>query len=75
MAKYAIGQKEIKNCYYDSNKVGITEENDALIDITQMNKEDFVNLLNNYTDETTNEYPAEWKHWKLGVEGYPIFED
>ena len=35
--------------------------------------EDFVNLLNKYKDET-GIYPKDWKKWKVGDEGYPIFE-
>lgn len=38
-----------------------------------MNMEDFVNLLNGYKDET-GIYPNDWKKWKVGDGGCPIFE-
>ena len=38
-----------------------------------MTVEEFVELLNNYKDETGN-YPKDWKKWKIGDKGYPIFE-
>ena len=33
----------------------------------------FVDLLNSYTG-SEEAYPTDWKTWKLGEEGYPVFE-
>ena len=41
--------------------------------IENINTTEFVNILNNYKD-SNGQYPIEWKKWKLGEEGYPVFE-
>ena len=41
--------------------------------INNINTTEFVNTLNNYKS-SNGQYPAEWKKWKLGEEGYPVFE-
>ena len=41
--------------------------------IDKIDTEDFVNMLNHYKD-SNGQYPTEWKKWKLGEKGYPIFE-
>ena len=44
---------------------GITELNDSEI----KNNQSFVETLNNNIGDNTD-----WKHWKLGEDGYPTFE-
>ena len=44
-----------------------------IITKTDMKNQEFVNELNSYKDEN-NQYPTEWKKWKLGENGYPTFE-
>ena len=59
----------IKNVYYDENKsnnVGATEEGITKINI--QNNSSFVDILNNNIGQNT-----EWKEWKMGKDGYPIF--
>ena len=41
--------------------------------INNINTTEFVNTLNNYKD-SNGQYPTEWKKWRLGEEGYPVFE-
>lgn len=41
---------------------------------SEMQKQEFVDLLNNYQDEN-GIYPSEWKKWKLGEDGYPTFDN
>ena len=41
--------------------------------IENINTTEFVNILNNYK-HSNGQYPIEWKKWKLGEEGYPVFE-
>ena len=41
--------------------------------INNINTTEFVNTLNNYKS-SNGQYPTEWKKWKLGEEGYPVFE-
>ena len=67
----------IENTFY-SNEVGIPEGNTYTGTIIQkskseFNSESFVNILNGYIDENES-YPIVWKKWKLGEEGYPVFE-
>ena len=70
---YAIGSGTITNCYYNSTLVGEVEDTNSIEDISKLNKNEFVNLLNSYKNEE-GEYPTDWKKWKLGEDGYPIFE-
>ena len=63
----------MKSCYYNSESSGITQDLEELTDVKNIDIEDFVNLLNKYKDET-GIYPKDWKKWKVGDEGYPIFE-
>ncbi len=73
---------EINYCYYTSEKaIGqIDKENDENIlnhAVQKTEKEiytqQFVDLLNSYTGGE-EAYPTDWKKWKLGEEGYPVFE-
>ena len=73
-ACYAIGDKTINNCYYNAILVGEVEDVGNIEDISQLDKKEFVNLLNSYRKEGEQTYPAEWKKWNLGEEGYPVFE-
>ena len=70
---YAIGSGTITNCYYNSTLVGEVEDTNSIEDISKLNKNEFVNLLNSYKNEE-GEYPTDWKKWKLGENGYPTFE-
>ena len=71
---YAIGDKTINNCYYDSTLIGDTEDTNNIEDISKLDKNEFVNRLNSYTNEENKEYPIGWKIWKLGENGYPVFQ-
>lgn len=67
----------IENTFY-SNEVGIPEGNTYTGTITQkskneFNSESFISILNGYIDESGS-YPTDWKKWKLGEKGYPVFE-
>ena len=70
---YAIGAEIVTNCYYDSTLVGKVEDANNIKDISNLDKNEFVNLLNAYKNQE-GQYPTDWKKWKLGVNGYPIFE-
>ena len=70
---YAIGDKTIKNCYYNSTVTGKVEDENSITDISVLDKNEFVNLLNSYKNEK-GQYPTDWKKWKIGEDGYPIFE-
>ena len=65
----------ITNGYYNSSLIDstITIDN-GLIDISDKSVEEFVNLLNSYKNDGEQTYPIDWKKWKVGDEGYPIFE-
>lgn len=59
----------IKNTYYDttkSNSVGAVV--DGISEMNIYNNQNFINILNNNIGANTN-----WKTWKLGDKGYPIF--
>mgnify|MGYP001851555707 CR=1 FL=1 len=71
---YAIGSGTITNCYYNSTIVGEVEDSGSIEDISSLDKNEFVNLLNSYTNEGEEGYPTGWKKWKLGEDGYPTFE-
>ena len=73
-ACYAIGDKTINNCYYNAILVGEVEDVGNIEDISQLDEKEFVNILNSYTNEGEQTYPTDWKKWKLGEEGYPVFE-
>ena len=45
-----------------------------LIDISDKSVEEFINLLNSYINDDEEEYPTDWKKWKLGEKGYPEIE-
>ena len=70
---YAIGFGTATNCYYDSTLVGEVEDVNNIEDISKLDKNEFVNLLNSYKNEE-GQYPTDWKKWKLGKDGYPTFE-
>ena len=65
----------ITNGYYNSSLIDstITIDN-GLIDISDKSVEEFINLLNSYRNDDEEAYPIDWKKWKLGENGYPIFE-
>ena len=71
---YAIGSGTITNCYYNSTLVGEVEDVNNIEDISKLDKNEFVNLLNSYKNEE-GQYPTDWKKWKLGEDGYPIFQN
>lgn len=68
-----VSSSEMKSCYYNSESSGMTQDLEELTDVKNIDIEDFVNLLNKYKGET-GIYPKDWKKWKVGDEGYPIFE-
>lgn len=71
---YAISENTIKNCYYDSLKVGNIVGTETIEDIKNINIDNFVNLLNSYIDDT-GVYPENWKKWKIDEKNeYPTFE-
>lgn len=49
------------------------EDVNNIEDISKLDKNEFVNLLNSYKNEE-GQYPTDWKKWKLGEDGYPTFE-
>lgn len=59
--------------YYNSILVGKVEDVNNIEDISKLDKNEFVNLLNSYKNEE-GQYPTDWKKWKLGEDGYPTFE-
>lgn len=62
------------NIYYldsASSTGGVT--NAISIAKDELVSEEFINLLNDYI-EVGESYKSNWKKWKLGEEGYPIFE-
>ena len=65
----------ITNGYYNSSLIdsNITADN-GLIDISNKSIQEFVNLLNSYQDDD-NIYPSNWKKWKSGDNGLPIFAE
>ena len=66
ISEKAIGKMDKKN---DENIV-----NNAIQQTkTEIGTQQFVELLNSYKKDGEQTYPAEWKKWKLGEEGYPVF--
>ena len=67
----------LENVYYTNNigiSNGITYEGNANFkNKNEILTYEFVQILNEYKDEN-NEYPSEWKKWKLGENNYPTFE-
>ena len=65
----------VKNVYYINtiNNTGEAKGAQSLAkeDIYNQN---FVNTLNNYIDSKQN-YMSNWKKWKLGEQGYPVFAE
>ena len=60
----------ISNTYYDSSKsTNIGAISEGITNINIQNNTSFIDTLNNNIG--SNE---EWKHWKLGEDGYPTFE-
>ena len=63
----------IKNVYYNkvlSQQVGVVEEGIQAYSESEMkDNSNFINTLNNNIQNHT-----EWKKWKIGENGYPIFE-
>ena len=71
---YEITSGTTNNCYYFSNLESNGEiVGEGTIDISEKTTEEFVELLNSYTDDTGT-YPSDWKRWKVGENGYPVFE-
>ena len=74
-------QKLTTNNVYDINEEHYYSQNANLIysgsiikkEKSEMQSQNFIDLLNGYKDESGN-YPSEWKRWKLGEDGYPTFE-
>lgn len=70
-----IGAETSNNCYYFS--ASITNEatpiEEGTVNIDGKSTEEFVELLNSYKDEN-GVYPENWKKWKVGENGYPVFE-
>ena len=67
----------LNNFFYDNSNLidGVTIYNNNAIPF-QNSKEEInkiVNLLNSFKDDNDN-YPSNWNRWKLGENGYPIFE-
>ena len=48
-------------------------DNGEIEQINNVNTEEFVSTLNNYKN-LNGQYPSEWKKWKIGEDGHPIFE-
>ena len=70
----------IKNAYYiNDNIIGnkrseIVIENSEKKTLSQIKSNDMVNILNNYIDQNP-ETMSGCKYWKIGEDGYPVFED
>ena len=70
-----IGAKTMNSCYYKSSQKTTNETTeDGAIDVEEKTAEQIVELLNSYKDDT-GVYPADWKQWKKGDNGYPTFSD
>ncbi len=70
-----IGGKTINSCYYKSSQKSDKENTEeGVIDVETKSIEEIVELLNSYKDDT-GAYPADWKQWKKGDNGYPTFSD
>ena len=70
-----IGGKTINSCYYKSSQKSDKENTEeGVIDVETKSIEEIVELLNSYKDDT-GVYPAGWKQWKKGDNGYPTFLD
>ena len=70
--KRKIKRKRYKR--WKKNMLGNSETYTGnIITKTDMKNQEFVNELNSYKDEN-NQYPSDWKKWKLGEDGYPTFE-
>ncbi len=70
-----IGGKNVNSCYYKSSQKSDKENTEeGAIDVEEKTAEQIVELLNSYKDDT-GVYPADWKKWKLGSNGYPTFSD
>ena len=68
-----IGAKTINSCYYKSSqKTNNETTEEGAIDVEGKTAEQIVELLNSYKDDT-GAYPADWKQWKVGSNGYPTF--
>lgn len=72
--KYAIGanNEKIQNCYYLNNQPneGINIETGVNVkDENFIKSQEFVDELNTFSIEN-----IELKKWKLGNDGYPVFE-
>lgn len=78
----STNQAVVKNAYYldfedmtgygkISSMAGIEEETKEF-----MYSNNLVNALNEYIDSNPDGLDiTDWKHWKMGEDGYPIFED
>ena len=67
----------VNNVYYliiiSDKGIGKGNTDEGQINVIENVNSEFVNLLNNYIN-SEGVYPTEWKKWKLGEDGYPIFE-
>ena len=60
----------IENTYYEvTNSSSIGAISEGIIEMNIQNNTSFVEILNNNIGSNTT-----WKKWKLGEEGYPVFE-
>ena len=65
----------IEDGYYLKNtcNAAVANKEDSQYDINQLESitnEELMNYLNSYIEK---ENPLDWKKWKLGEDGYPIF--
>lgn len=70
---------EGNNIYYPAGNIGMIGYNEnrftgagEALEESYMKSQAFVELLNSYEED--GKYPSNWKHWKLGEEGYPEHE-
>ena len=72
--KFAISGNSVNNCYYSSTiNSNMTSLEENLVDVSDKTGQEIVDLLNSYRDNTGN-YHNNWKKWKMGDKGYPVFE-
>lgn len=67
----------IDNTYYTNENIGALGGNPnsegVPIYCENVSDEIFINKLNDYVDNIKNK-DMQWNQWKLGEEGYPVFE-
>ena len=60
----------VTNTYYDTSKsTSVGAYSEGITGLSIPNNPSFVETLNNNIGDNT-----EWKHWKMGTDGYPTFE-